>query len=134
MTEPNNIISLQTNTETEKLTFATLYLVGINFTFDLTVLSERFGGTSHFCVTRDEIEVLCLELLAMHSSLKGKTRINDNDSDAHVEFKIDSGGWLFVSGQIGGSYEDHLVKFTFRTNQTCIPMFITDFKSLLSNE
>jgi len=133
MTELDNVISLQTNTATEHLSFAARYLVGINFTFDLTVLSERFAGTCHFCVRRDEIEALCSELSSMHSTLKGMARLNDNDSDAYVEFEIESGGWLFVSGQVGGSHGDHFVRFAFRTDQTCIPKFLNDFKSLLTS-
>jgi hypothetical protein len=133
MIELDNVITLHTNTTTECLSFATRYLVGINFTFDLTVLSDRFSGTSHFCVRRTEIDTLCSKLSAMHSTLIGKARLDDNDSDAYVEFEIESGGWLFVSGQVGGSHEDHFVRFTFRTDQTCIPKFLNDFKMLLHN-
>jgi len=129
----DNIITLQTNSSTEFLSFAARYLVGINFTFDLTVLSLGFGGTSDFCVRRDEIETLSSKLSTMYLNLKGKARLEDNDSDAYVEFDMESGGGLFVSGQVGGSYEDHFVRFKFRTDQTCIPQFLTDFKMLLSN-
>lgn len=134
MKEIEQIIELQTNTNTERLTFATRYLVQINFTFDLTVLSDGFGGTSHFCVRRDQLEKMCEDLTKMHLQLYGTTRLEDNDSNAFIEFEFESFGWLFVRGQVGGTHEDHFVKFKFRTDQTCIPIFVQDFKILLDNK
>lgn len=116
MIEIDDIIELKTNTETERLSFATRYLVHVNFTFDLTVLSEGFCGTSHFCVRRDQIEKMCADLINMHLTLTGKTKFDDNDSDAFVGFEIEPNGRLNVSGQVGGTHEDHFVKFRFLTS------------------
>lgn len=131
MKEIDDIIELKTNTETERLSFATRYLVQINFTFDLTVLSDGFGGTSHFCVRREQLEQMCSDLTNMHLKLFGKTNLDDNDSDGFVEFEIKTNGRLNVSGQVGGTHEDHFVKFKFQTDQTCIPQLVQDFNSLL---
>lgn len=133
MKEIEQIIELQTNTKSERLTFATRYLVQINFTFDLTVLSDGFSGTAHFCVRREQLEKMCADLTKMHLQLSGTTKLEDNDSNAFIEFEFESFGWLFVSGQVGGTHEDHFVKFKFRTDQTCIPIFVQDFKTLLDN-
>jgi hypothetical protein len=132
MTEIDDIIELKTYTKTEKLSFKTRYLVQINFTFDLAVFSNGFCGTSHFCVRRDEIEKLCNDLSKISSSLEGTTKLEDNDSDAFVKFLIETNGNLIVSGQVGGTHEDHFVKFKFQTDQTCIDSFVQDFKSLLN--
>lgn len=70
----------------------------------------------------------------MAISLSGTTRLNDNDSDGFVEFTFFKYGYLQVCGQVGGSHEDHFVKFEFQTDQTCIPQFVDDFKKLLRNE
>ena len=131
MKEIDNIIELKTNTETERLSFATRYLVYINFTFDLSVLSDNFSGTSHFCVRRDQLEKMCSDLTNMHLTLTGTTILDDNDSDGFVEFEIEPNGRLTVSGQVGGTHEDHFVKFKFQTDQTCIQPFVQDIKSLL---
>lgn len=133
MKEIEQIIELQTNTKTERLSFSTRYLVQINFTFDLTVLSDGFSGTSHFCVRREQIERMCADLTKMHLQLSGSTKLDDNDSNAFLEFEIESTGWLNVHGQVGGTHEDHFVRFRFRTDQTCIPAFVQDFKILLDN-
>ena len=131
MKEIDDIIELKTNTETERLSFATRYLVQINFTFDLKVLSDGFSGSSHFCVRRDQLEKMCADLTNMHLVLSGTTMLDDNDSDGFVEFKIELNGQLNVSGQVGGTHEDHFVKFKFQTDQTCIPQFVQDFSLLL---
>jgi hypothetical protein len=131
MKEIDDIIELKTNTETERLSFATRYLVQINFTFDLTVLSDGFSGTSHFCIRRDQLEQMCSDLTNMHLKLFGKTNLEDNDSDGFVEFEIETNGRLNISGQVGGTHEDHFIKFKFQTDQTCINQLVQDFNSLL---
>lgn len=131
MIEIDDIIELKTNTETERFSFTTRYLVQINFTFDLTVLSEGFSGTSHFCVRRDQIEKMCTDLTNMHSRLLGTTILDDNDSDGFVEFQIEPNGRLNVNGQVGGTHEDHYMKFKFQTDQICILQFVQDFNTLL---
>ena len=131
MKEIDEIVKLKTNTDEEQLFFATRYLVEINFTFDLTVLADGFAGTSHFCVRRDQLEKMCSDLTNMHLTLSGTTILNDNDSDGFVEFEIMLNGRLNVSGQVGGTHEDNFVKFKFKTDQTCIPDFVQDFKNLL---
>jgi len=130
--EINDIIELKTHDTTKRLSFATRYLVQVHFTFDLTVLSDKFGGTSHFCVYKGDLETLCNDLLEIHKTLSGSARLNDNDSDGFVEFTISDNGHLQVRGQVGGSHEDHFVKFEFQTDQTCIPRFVDDFKELLA--
>ena len=132
MKEINDIIELKTHDTTKRLSFATRYLVQVHFTFDLTVLSDKFGGTSHFCVYKGDLETLCNDLLEIHKTLSGSARLNDNDSDGFVEFTISDNGHLQVRGQVGGSHEDHFVKFEFQTDQTCIPRFVDDFKELLA--
>ena len=131
MKEVNDIIELKTNTETERLLFATRYLVYINITFDLSVLSDSFSGTSHFCVRRDQLENMCADLTNMYLTLSGATILEDNDSDGFIKFEIEPNGRLIVNGQVGGTHEDHFVRFKFQTDQTCISAFVQDFKSLL---
>jgi len=134
MIEIDDIIELRTNTKTRRLSFATKYLVQINFTFDLTVLADSFGGTSHFCVRREQIEKLCSDLTEMKERLSGSAILEDNDSDASVNFQIDRNGHVYVYGQVGGTYEDNFLKFKFQTDQTCIEPFVEDFHKLLKFE
>ena len=113
MQEIKNIVELKTYDTTKRLSFATRYLVQVHFTFDLTVQSDKFGGTSHFCVYRGDLETLCNDLLKMHLALSGSASLTDNDSDGFVTFTISENGKLQVCGQVGGSHEDHFMKFKF---------------------
>src|SRR5687767_9661467 len=99
MKKIQDIIDLETNTPAKKVSFATRYLVEMNFTFDLTIRSNDFSGKSHFCVRRDEIDTFCNDLMKMHSSLTGSSQLNDNDSDSLINFTIHENGHLVVSGQ-----------------------------------
>lgn len=130
----NDIIELKTNRETEKLSFATRYLVQINFTFDLTVTSNGFSGTSHFCVRRDQIEKMCSDLTTMKQDMSGSTTLEDNDSDASITFLMKPSGQLIVYGQVGGSHEENYLKFSFQTDRSCIEPLLIDFHKLLKNE
>ena len=134
MIEIDNIIELQTNTETERLSFVTQYLVYENFTFELSVVSDSFCGISSFCVRRDELELFCEQLSKLYTSLSGSAYLPDNDSDSFIDFSVEQSGSVIVSGQVGGSDEDHSMKFRFQTDQSCIPKFIADFKGLLLNQ
>ena len=134
MIEIDEKIELKTNRETERLSFATRYLVQINFTFDLTVISDGFSGTSHFCVRRDQIEKMCSDLTIMKQAMSGNTTLEDNDSDASVNFQMESNGQIIVFGQVGGSHEGNYLKFSFQTDYTCIEPLLTDFNKLLKNE
>jgi len=139
--EIDNVIELGTNTDTERLSFATRYasncryggnhLGYTDFTFDVTALSNRFCGTSHFCVRNDQLEKMCTDLGNMQTRLSGTTRLDDNESDAFIEFVIESRGRLNVIGQIGGTHEDNFMKFQFHTDQTAITQFVQGFKVLL---
>lgn len=134
MIEIDDIIELKTNRDTERLSFKTRYLVQINFTFDLSVTSNGFYGTSHFCVRRHQIQKMCSELAKMKEIFSGTTTLEDNDSDASVNFEIKSNGQIIVYGQVGGSHEENYLKFNFQTDQIYINSFIEDFYKLLKYE
>lgn len=134
MKEIETVIKLQTNDAAKQLMFATRYLVQINFTFDLIVKSGNFSGTSSFCVRIDEIQALCDSLNEMYTALSGSAQLSDYDSDAFILFEMQDRGHFTVSGQVGGSWNDHFMTFKFDTDQTCLPQFISDFKALLKNQ
>jgi hypothetical protein len=134
MKEIQSEIRLKTNTENKTLLFKSKYLVQINFTFDIFVSSEGFCGNSHFCVRRDQIEQLIDQLDDLYSKLSGSAILEDNDSNSFIGFSIELNGSLKIQGQLGGSYEDHFIKFKFSTDQTCLPTLIQDFRLLLLNE
>lgn len=129
-----DIIILQTNSDNKQLIFETRYLVGLNFTFDVDVVSGDFSGKSHFCIHKDNLIHIINDLTNIHLNVKGTSRLSDTDSDGYIEFSMDSLGALRVYGQIGGSHEKQLLRFEFVTDQTALPKFISNLTSLCNYE
>lgn len=97
-----------------------LYAVGGYITYNIAVSSIGFSGYCHFCIQEDIVQNIVLEIINMQDSLCGKIAIEDGESDAFLEVIFQNDMNLFVSGQLGGSYEDNMLKFKFRTDQTLL--------------
>lgn len=67
----------------------------------------------------------------MHKELKGFCEIVDSDSDAYITLSMDKHGHMSVYGQIGGSIDEHFMKFKYSTDQTVLEKVIKLFKGLL---
>lgn len=62
MNRIDDIITLETNSDTHKLWFNARYLVETNFTFDVAVVSNDFSGKSHFCISKGDLEFFIQDL------------------------------------------------------------------------
>jgi hypothetical protein len=67
----------------------------------------------------------------MNTELTGCCEIADNDSDAYITFRMDKFGHMIVFGQIGGSQEEHFMKFKYDSDQTIIDKLVKLFTELL---
>lgn len=128
----NEIIELKDVDSSSKLSFATRYLVQVNFTFDLSVKSDMFSGIAHFCVRKDEIESLCDELNNMTKNFNGTFRLQDYDSDGYIEFTISSTKTIDIYGQLGGTHEDNFMHYKFTTHISAIDSFVAGLTKLLT--
>ena len=131
MLKIDDIIELKSADSLDKLAFETRYLVHVNFTFGLTLKNDHFSGRAHFCIRKDEIENLCKDLEQMLASLNGTSKLSDNDSDAIIEFAINTDNQVFILGQVGGSHEDTYMQYKFTADIIAIHTFIKDLKNLL---
>ena len=132
MLKINDIIELKAVDSTNRLSFTTRYLVQVNFTFDLTVKSDSFSGTTHFCVRKDEIESLCNELNKMTKSFNGACRLQDNDSDGFIEFAIGSTRKVGIYGQLGGTHEDNFMQYKFTSDISETETLVAGLTKLLT--
>jgi len=66
--------------------------------------------------------------------MSGNTTLEDNDSDASINFQMKPYGQVIIYGQVGGSHEENYLKFSFQIDQTCIDPLLTDFYRLLKTE
>jgi hypothetical protein len=115
----------------KKLIIEHLYTVEDYFTFNIKVQSGEFIGASHFCISKENILSIVEVLSKMYETLSGCCEINDNDSDAHINLEIDKLGHIHMTGQIGGSHEEHSMKFKYSTDQTALSALIQNLKSSL---
>ncbi|GGD14354.1 hypothetical protein [Pontibacillus salipaludis] len=106
--------------ENTKLCVKYLYKVDGYHTMRFIVESQGFKGASNFCISNvDLIEVLT-KTESVLKELRGSVEISDQDSDAHIMMTMTRFGHLIVNGQIGGSCDDHSLKFTFDSDQTVL--------------
>jgi len=108
-----------------------LYAIENYHTFKVTVNSGAFAGTSNFCLSKEKISIIVEQLCNMYETLTGNCKIMDYDSDAHIIIEMENFGHMNVYGQIGGSYEEHSLKFKFSTDQTILYEVINLFKEVL---
>ncbi|SHL04368.1 hypothetical protein [Desulforamulus aeronauticus] len=119
------------SSEGKKLVIEYLYTVENYFTFNIKVKSGEFTGASNFCISKESIVSVVETLSKMHEQLSGYCEISDSDSDAHITVEMDKLGHMYMTGQIGGSHEEHYMKFKYITDQTVLINLIQILKAFL---
>lgn len=114
-----------------KLAIEYLYCVENHYTMTFKVKSKGFSGESNFCIPKDTLTGVLNKLKSMSQNLSGSVQIRDIDSDALINLEMMKLGKLEVSGQIGGSHEDHYMQFKFKSDQTLLISFVRFIKSIL---
>jgi len=97
-----------------------LYLVGGYITYEVSISTCGFTGTSNFCIKASKVNEYIYIIDAMSETLSGEISIDDSESDAYLKFFFENKTSLFVVGQIGGSYEDNVLKFKLMADQTAL--------------
>lgn len=103
-----------------QLSFKSLYCIGGYVTYEIVVSTNGFSGSCNFCINEKTIQdyIKCMD--AMINLLSGEVIIRDCESDAFLKFYFEDTMNLYVLGQIGGSYEDNILKFRLRADQTLL--------------
>ena len=102
------------------LTFESLYCVGGYVTYEILISTSGFSGNCNFCIKEKNIQeyIKCID--AMIDSLSGEVIVRDCESDAFLKFYFEDTMRLYVLGQVGGSYEDNMLKFKMKADQTLL--------------
>ncbi len=119
---------IETKDSLKKLCFTCNYVVQDYFTFTVSVVSGKYSGEDSFCSSKSIIKRFINDLTKMYKNMEGKTTINDSDSDSFFTFEMFKNGSFEISGQVGGSHQNHYLKLKFITDQTSLPVFIDSFK------
>jgi hypothetical protein len=114
-----------------ELTVNHLYTIENYFTFNIKVRSGEFAGASNFCMPKEKVMFIVEAFSKMLETLEGCYEVKDYDSDAHLMFEMGHLGHMSVYGQIGGSHEEHSMKFKYITDQTVLSNFSQMLKALL---
>lgn len=97
-----------------------LYFVGGYITYEVSISTCGFAGSSNFCIEESKVNEYIYIIDTMIESLSGELSIDDSESDAYLKFFFENKTSLFVVGQIGGSYEDNVLKFKLMADQTVL--------------
>lgn len=106
--------------ENTKLSIEHLYKVDGYHTMRFIVESQGFKGDSNFCISNVDLTGVLRKTGSVLKGLRGSVEIRDQDSDAHIMMTMTRFGHLIVNGQIGGSFDDHSLTFTFDSDQTVL--------------
>ncbi|MBD3231434.1 hypothetical protein GF322_02110 [Candidatus Dependentiae bacterium] len=122
----------QSEDNLKKLIISFQYNVDNYLTFSIKVKSCPFSGKSSFCLSKETVVSTIDKLSEMHENLEGTCDIKDYDTDACLTIKMKKLGNLFIEGQIGGSHQDHFMKFKYIADQTILLNLINVLKTALS--
>lgn len=111
--------------------FTYQYIVQNYVTFTVTVNSGNFSGESNFCVSSEKIKEFVNQMKKVHENLCGKCVLNDTESDDYVIFDYLKFGKVKVNGQVGGSFNDQFLRFSFVTDQTFVNDVILYLKKMI---
>ena len=105
------------------LSFESLYCVGGYVTYEALISTSGFSGNCNFCIEEKTIQdhIKCMD--TMIDSLSGEMIVRDCESDAFLKFYFEDTMNFYVLGQIGGSYEDNMLKFKLKADQTLLSRF-----------
>jgi len=109
------------DTDSSEISIEHLYTIGGYATYHISVRSGDFSGKSNFCCSIETINSYMKQIDEMYTKLSGGIFIADCESDAYIEFNFKGGRSIWVSGQIGGSHEAHIMRFEFMADQIILP-------------
>lgn len=102
------------------ISFEFLYFNGGYNIYEISVATLGFSGTYNFCISESEQINYENKINEMIRNLNGSMEIKDCDSDAFIKFYFESITNFYVSGQLGGSWNDNILKFKFKADQTLL--------------
>ncbi len=108
-----------------------IYSIDDYINIKIFIKSNGFSGWNQFCLSKFKIEELLEHLLDFNNLNAGSYKINDFDSDSFINISATSKGRLAFDGQMGGSHNDHYMKFKFNTDQSIINQFIYSLKKII---
>lgn len=101
------------------------------FKCQLEVHSDGFSARVRFWPERWALHRFLSELREMDRTLSGEALLQPMWETEHVKLSLQHGGTVWVSGEVGHHFGNHL-RFGFRTDQTVLAPLIRDLEHLLT--
>lgn len=102
------------------MSIQSLYCVGGYITYEVSSSTCGFSGKCNFCIQENKLKEYIHKIDFMIQSLSGELEIRDSESDAYIKLYFENTMNFYVLGQIGGSYEDNMLRFKFKADQTVL--------------
>ena len=106
--------------ENNMISIKSLYFVGGYVTYEVSSATCGFSGKCNFCIEEDTLKYYVQIIESMIKTLSGEIEIKDGESDAYIKFIFENTTSFYVLGQIGGSYENNMLNFKFKADQTVL--------------
>ncbi len=105
---------------TNAIFLQSLYFIGGYVTYEIAVSTGSFSGACNFCIDETKIEDYIATINKMINTLNGNIHICDCESDSYLKFYFCDSLNFYITGQIGGSHEDNILKFKFKADQSLL--------------
>ncbi|MDO5539035.1 MAG: hypothetical protein Q4F83_03020 [Eubacteriales bacterium] len=102
------------------ISIQSLYCIGGYITYEVSSWTCGFSGICNFCIEENKLKEYIKMIDSMIKILGGELEIRDCESDAYLKIYFEDSMNFYVSGQIGGSYEDNILRFKLKADQTLL--------------
>ena len=103
-----------------------LYEVDKYYTFCIKIKNFEFTGERNFCINQIELEKFLKQLEKIYNEMSGCVEFRDIESDSFLAFEF-KGDQVKVNGQLGGSWEENYLVFSFFVDQTILKRMMEIF-------
>jgi hypothetical protein len=125
------VASLKSSFTSEFLAIESMkrYGDGSGYKLDLELQSGPFAARYPLFVEEHPFQTFLASLSSLYQSLSGEATLGPEHEPQFILVKGGTGGQMFVSGElIEHSGHSQLLKFHFRTDQTCVGQFLEQLK------
>jgi hypothetical protein len=100
---------------------------------ELRVASHGFAAQLQFCVEPARFRDFIEQIEAMNRLLRGEACLKPTYESNQIRLVAGRGGWIIVSGELQTLVdgEDHMIRFAFRTDQTCLSPLARDLRACM---
>ncbi len=103
-----------------KISMEALYCIGGYITYEVLISTGGFSGICNFCISGDTLQEYIARINYMLKTLSGHIEILDCESDAYLKVFFKDTKNVYMQGQVGGSNQDNILKFSFKSDQTML--------------